>query len=458
MKIIIYLFVFNLLIISEVQGQDPYKVNKSEVGKKGTLDFSTNTLVDKYRRIWEKSKYDITKKLSYSKRSSKKYNFDKPILKWKIFVDESYNEKLPVGVLTLVSTDPLIEIPSHWKKLCKRYNLVLAVVDLSADPVLKDYVIESTIIALDLIKARYKVSEDRIFYGAFSNNVEHNVHLHSPSLFEGVIAFRSKVGWDYDQDRDILEPEQFKNRIIDTAKIKYYFIQTKPDSIYLPGYLHRSLKFNSYIAGNSDYKTRSYPVYVEAQNQFKSLKVLEEEITFPELFKRISYNNLDSAMKFVDSRNLDKGYSYYQSGLKKLKLKNFKEAFLNFLNSKKHLYEDADKEIENLIETISKYELEAIKYFAQKEYYKSYKLANSNIEHFTQAYAKNSLDIINKINNDQNIILEIKAAAFLEKAEAASKKPNPPTDKIKEACEKVIKTVPGTKTAEKAQALLDSLK
>ena len=189
------------------------------------------------------------------------------------------------------------------------------------------------------------------------------------------------------------------------------------------------------------------------KNNFINSKVLKIELThdvtrYPEVFKLIDkidpkpFNAkvfLTQAQAFEKKNNFPKAFEAYKIAANY----GFEEAIKKFKEMNKEL-----------IETTS----EINKHDKSKNYPEAFKLAQYLLKKFG---TKSSLraTLINKTYlKDNKIILEIKAAAFLAKAEAALSQSPPPKDKIRAACEKVIKTVPDTFTAKKAQKLLKSLK
>lgn len=481
----IFLFLSFTLFVNISSAQD-YIVKKGRLGQKGTISLTASSIPNAFTRIWEKSKYDITRKLPLMKRLSKSYRSQDVPFQWDLFISEKYNPAKPAGLLLLSSHENLFPIPEQWQKVCRDLNLLLLAPNFNNDSTHgQKFNLEIIFFGLDIIKKNYKINEKRIFYVALSNEIEHNAHLHSPSVFPGVIGVRSKVGWDprlYEQSLgkdlykdlfklstniyfSLLEPGASITSINANGEMKSDF--SIPSTRY-KSYIHKSLKFNEIITSNNGFKFLKNELYLQDKlireivingKVFKQMDTkvkADENASFSEVYQNISYKTLYRSIHFLDINTRKEAKEYYAIGTKYLKNRNYKSALDAYYYSANLENENAKREIAKLLKEINSKELKAIKLFVSKNYFEAYKSANQIKKDFSLKYAKKIKDVFDEIKKDQKIILEIKAASFLEKTLNSTLKG--PKTKLMAACEKVIKTVPGTKTAEKAQKILESLK
>ena len=216
-----------------------------------------------------------------------------------------------------------------------------------------------------------------------------------------------------------------------------------------------------------------------ANNTFIFFRDVEEDIELRKmkkdleksteaLFKRIKFRKAEFADLQPDQAEIIQAFTkidpkpfdakaFYTAALKFEKQKNFAKAFENYKAAATYGVKEAKDKFEPLVKELQEKTAGMLKNHTGKNYPEAHKLAVEILKNFGAASAPKAVTVYQSYAKDKKIATELKAATFLDKAEAASKKPNPPKDKIKEACEKVIKICPGTFTAQRAKKLMESL-
>lgn len=461
MRFILLFFIFSHTSFAKY----PFTPKDEEIGKTKTYTLNTPELPLKFQNLWTKSEFNIYKNVHFSNKVKKSYSDKVNLFTWTIFVHEDYNVDIPSGILLLSTNFNYNEPPIAFKKLCKEYNLILIAPDLSKESQHGIYSLELSISALDLIRQRYKINNNRIFYVAFGNKINHEAHFHSPHLFTGIFGIRSQVGWDEKEFKKAFGKTKYK-KFLNTLKDKHFFLLESPPKandigfengrvIYEDNYFHSSLEKNKVLYSSNFFNTEK-----SADFSTGDLKKFSSTINHinEELFLDLPLNALSRSFQFLDTKSLEMKETYFNEGVKFEQNEIYPKALVCYQNAYKLSHPKAKSRIRDIVDEIKRIEFTAIKSFTQKNYYEAYKTARSLTINYPNEYVKYSKLILEKIKADKDIINEIKAAIFLSKAQAALKQTPVPKDKIKAVCEKVIKTVPGTNTAEKAQKILDSLK
>ncbi|MCM8539739.1 MAG: helix-hairpin-helix domain-containing protein [Lentisphaeraceae bacterium] len=453
MKPFLLLSLFSLSVFAEY----PFTPKKEEIHRKGFYIIESSKLPNDYQYLWSKAKFNIYKKIHFSNKIDKSYRDTVNTFNWKVFTHDSYLPDIPAGILLLSSSFSFNAFPTAFKELCKEFNLILVSPDLSKERQHRKYTLELSLSALDLIKQRYEINNNRVFYVAFGNKVKHEAHLHSPQLFNGIFSIRSQVGWDEKELSKILGKTDYKKFISTLKKKPFYLLEPKPTAtdvgfengriIYEDNYFHPSLKNNTILYTKD--------LFLTEKSHYSSLSVNHIN---KELFSELRLSVLSRAFKFLDSNSLKLKEKYFDEGVKFEQNEQYPQAFKSYQNAYKLSHPKAKSRIEDLLKEIKKTEFTAIKNFAQKNYYDAFKTARFLKNNYPAKYVKDSNIILTKIKADEKIITEIKAAIYLNNVKNSLNQSPVPVDDIIAACEKVIKTVPGTVTAEKAQKIIDSLK
>ena len=458
--VLISLFLFLSL---NLYAQYPFTPKNEEIGIKGLYTLQSSILPEKYRNLWHAAKFDIPKLLASNKRSTKHFKDLKNPFLWTFYIDESINPKRAPGVLVLVSDIHADPIPDQWKKLCKSQNLILAIPDFSKTERRYSCSLEMTLATLDLIKPRFPICESRIYYVGIGNNIPHLAHLYTPAIFNGSFAIMSNFGWDSHRLQKKLGKEKHLAFISEVQKQYFYLLEIPPVlsgfKVTKTFYETESIKENI-VFHTPLFKMKNYKLSLKNPDQTSVLKKLEVTDQTPtnEIYKNIDYDDLSYALRFLSSNRNELLAKLLKNAQLHIDNKKYGLALKAYWQSYALNHNKALEDIKPLEEVLKNEELKAMKLFSKNEYYEAYLLANKLVNEYSQLYAKNASSVIDEIHKDKNIVLEIKAASFLAKAEAALKQSPVPVDKIKAACDKVIQTVPGTVTAEKAKQIMDSLK
>ncbi|MCM8539737.1 MAG: hypothetical protein NE328_05630 [Lentisphaeraceae bacterium] len=458
-----FILLLNFLLLSLYSfAQDPFEVPQEEIGKVGVYTVEQPG-VPKHPDYEEIYRHNHGKKLSLDP-TGKFYQLQFEKAKFKLIVPQNYTKQKPPGLLYLGFYDGLDtkidNVIEYCKPLLKQRNLIAVLVDKKLrNPTLNDknvleYSYESAIVirrSIDIAKERYNLDLNRIIaFSSALNTMNFQITaLSCPDIFRYNIL-HTLFNPFYDNMPSMDNKKTFPSFGAQDQEITTLKKACKNNFIF---FYIKYINLEHDLMGKQNSK---YKIDLEdflKKNNFINSKVLKIELThdvtrYPEVFKLIDkidpkpFNAkvfLTQAQAFEKKNNFPKAFEAYKIAANY----GFEEAIKKFKEMNKEL-----------IETTS----EINKHDKSKNYPEAFKLAQYLLKKFG---TKSSLraTLINKTYlKDNKIILEIKAAAFLAKAEAALSQSPPPKDKIRAACEKVIKTVPDTFTAKKAQKLLKSLK
>ena len=460
MSTTLFNFIF-LITFSTTYGQNAFTIQKGEIDRTGSFSFTAEKLPLKYQNIWSKADFNIYKNIHFSNRESKNYTEKDNPFTWKVFVHKSYKPDIPAGILLLSTNFTYIEFPEAFKDLCKENNLILIAPDLSINSL---YSIELGLVALDLLNLRYKTNINRVFYVAFGNKIKHETHLHSPNHFTGVLGIRSNVGWDENELIKTLGKityNKFKNSL---KNLNFFLLEPPPKAeavgfengrpTYEDNYFHPTLKNNKVLYEKNEFKIEKSADFTSADpKKFSGYVNHINEKLFPEL----RFNALSKAFQFLDSKSLKLKEQYFEDGVKFEQNEQYADAFKSFQNAYKLSHPKAKSRIDDILKEVKKIEFSAIKNFTQKNYYEAYITASSLSKSYPLEYVEDSRVILDKIKKDKNIVTEIKAAIYLHKVETSFSKKLSTKNSLLSACNKVIDICPNTKTAERAQKIIDDL-
>lgn len=440
---------------------DPFSVPKDEIGKKGVYTIEQPG-VPKHADYEEIYRHNHGRKLKLAP-GGKFYQLQFEKAKFKLVIPETYSKDNPPGLLYLGFGDTIDskidDVIEFCKPLLKQRNLIAIAVDhklrepgdaaLNNNPLEIHYehamLIRRTV---DIVRERYTIDSERIIgYAGMLKAVDFSVAAIScPKIFK-YNALYTLLPPFYDNmpspDNKKMFPsfgaqDQEITTLKEARKNKFLFF-----NLNLPFMLDANKKAEQHLKKFlKDTKFSNSEIFtIDNKNE-------DERNTYPEIFLCVDK---------IDPKPFN-AKTYLENAQNFEKKNNLPKAFENYKIAANYGFKEAVEKFTELNKDLQKIETEMMKSHLDKFFPEAYSKATEILKKFGANSSIQAANIYKTYSQDKKIILEIKAAAFLEKAKAASKKPNPPTDKIKEACKKVIKTVPGTKTAEKAQALLDSLK
>ncbi len=120
---------------------------------------------------------------------------DTPI-EWAVYVPDSYDPKMPAGILVFISANNSGKIPGDWKKLMDTKNLIWIGANRSGNKIATSLRVIYAILAPTAIGQNYKINADRIYISGFSGGgrVSSMVAIDYAHLFKGAI-FNSGVNF-----------------------------------------------------------------------------------------------------------------------------------------------------------------------------------------------------------------------------------------------------------------------
>ncbi len=127
---------------------------------------------------------------------------DQPV-EWVVYVPESYDARMPAGILVFISANNSGKIPGDWKKIMDKYNLIWIGANRSGNKIATSLRVIYAILAPAAIGQDYKINADRIYISGFSGGgrVSSMVAVDYAHLFNGAI-FNSGVNfWGKDKPK-----------------------------------------------------------------------------------------------------------------------------------------------------------------------------------------------------------------------------------------------------------------
>ena len=458
-----YLFIVNCFIFSIYSfAQDPFKVPKEEIGKKGLYTIEQPG-IPKHKDYDEIYRHNFGKKLDLDP-SKKFYLIKHHEVKFKIYAPETYNPQKPPGILYLgYEENPslsLDEIFEYCKPHLKQRNLIaVAPVRKRDNKELEkanlDRGHEYPLLvrrSVDLISERYKIDPERII------------------TYSGMlISLYSKIAF-------VCCPKTFKYNILEGLDDLYYDDMPSPDNRKkYPSFGSQGQEITTTKDAAKNKYLFTYITYTDMKEDMMKDHNLKMKKFLEEFLKKNKFANSEIMAINMKGKEVRKGFPEIFQCVDKIdpkpfnaksfliqaqafeKKKNLPKAFENYKAAAKYGFEEAVKKYNDMNKELQNEAASMMKSHLDKNYPEAYVAAQTILKKFGSGSSPQALNIYKTYPKDKKIVLEIKAAAFLAKAEAALKQTPPPKDKIKAACEKVIKTVPGTKTAEKAKKVIESL-
>ena len=451
-------FLLLLLLSVNSLGKNPFEVPREEIGKTGiyTVEQPGVPVHKDYEEIYRHNHVNKPQ-LSADKKYYKIYNKN---IRFKIFVPESYNPSAPPGLIFMGLDDftqpskVFEENIKQSKEFLKQKNLIAVSVEMSQEVNLNgnmDFIankFEYAVLirrSISIIEERYKIDLDRII--SFSSN----------------------------SDRDGLSiaaitcPQKFKNNIFWDVTLLFHELMPRPDSIPKVSFGSTSEQIKTIEEASKNrylfffYKKEDNP---QDKEVVKYIKRLLKKYNFsntefvdfnPQNLKsRNGHEELLLTVEKIDPKPFD-AKQILNKAISSDKKKDFLNAFKFYKIAAAYGFKEAQEKFNSWNNELIKKSAAMLEAHKNNDFPAAYKLAMIILKKYGSENCAEAAQLLKEYSKDKKISLELKAASFLAKAEAALKQNPPPKDKIKAACEKVIKIVPGTKTAEKAQKMLDTL-
>jgi len=110
-------------------------------------------------------------------------------IEWSVFVPESYDPKLPAGVLVYISPSNSGGIPDHWQAVIGDKNLIWVAANESGNSINPRLRIVYSLLAPAFVDKNYEIDTSRIFIAGLSGGgrVASMVAPEYPTLFRGAI-------------------------------------------------------------------------------------------------------------------------------------------------------------------------------------------------------------------------------------------------------------------------------
>jgi len=461
------LFIFTFSTSKAVDILEPTEEEKDKVGE---YTLYSKGLPKAYKKIWNLTKFSPERSTvrilpAQPDVSSKKLSFQ-----WSIYTPKSYKADFSTGLIIL-STNVLVnDIPDQWKSLCEEHNYILIIPDFSSN---RRFTVEMCYASKELIKARYKIDLKNINYFALSKNIRHYFHLHSSSELNGIIAINTDLTWASNQFRDYIKIEKFLPQLLEASRTKPMTLVSfdrkngkKPD------------EFQNYMdSSNNFYKKLNYTKIlrhkfeieapeavkvnetIKMQNGQTIVVTREEDGEFHKrIFEKIPYESLTKIFDFNKGLEEAKKVDLFKQAEKYKSTQKLGLALTMYERlHRKYKDEKAFEEFKELVQKLNKAISETKKLFNEKLYPEAKISADITVKLFGSNLAKDLKPILSSLSKDKLILKELKAAEYLEKIKNAIAKKRTAKTKIVQALKEVIDYCPGTKTAEKAKSILDSL-
>ena len=468
------LIFFSFLISTFCFGQNPFQVPKEEIGKTGvyTVEQPGVPIHKDYDEIY---RHNHGRKLKLAP-GGKFYQLQFEKAKFKLVVPETYSPQNPAGIIFIDTRNSefhpnLVDTTLNYlNEYAKQKNFICVLID-TKEPTLKqrdtgglDLGHEYAVIvrrSIDIVKERYSIDSDRVL--TFSNYSVDQVFMTTvccPHVFKHN-AFTGTPMFFYDN-----MPSAKGGKPIPSFGAQDEAIKTMKEAAQNTyAFFHVYLSDDKNLL-QSEKKLNEDSEKIFTRNKFNKASffnisykgVLKDKIDIKdlEIFDN-QYLLMIAALDKIDPKPFN-AKIYLEQAQNFEKKNNFPKAFENYKIAAKYGFEEAVTKYEEMNKELQDSSTSMMKLHLAKNYPEAYNLAQTILKKFGSTSNAQAANLYKTYSRDKKIILEIKAASFLAKAEAALKQSPVPVDKIKAACEKVIQTVPGTVTAEKAKTILEKIK
>ncbi|EDM25529.1 hypothetical protein LNTAR_23709 [Lentisphaera araneosa HTCC2155] len=340
---------------------------------------------------------------------------------WDIVVPESYDPNIPTGIITYIT-------PGSGKafiNLLSKYNLILITAKNSGNDTYTYARISMALWGIDKLKEIYNIDADRIFVSGMSGGgrVSSIAAALFPEIYKGAIY---QCGCNFMHNNE-------KSQISKMQENYFYF-----------------------LTGDGDFNLEDTQ---RVHKKYTDAKILNTKIHVQKNHKHrtLPTEVLDKALAYIDTPRVAKLETLYTKGMSAIKKKQFSEAFKNLQVAAAGGHELASEEFEKIQAPYTEIQ-DAISSFDQEKYYvQAYKHIQKLISTYGKEMASEELKIVEKYKQNPAILKEFKADAYLEKIKAAMKRKGSSKEKIAAGLKKILELCPNTKTAERAQILLDTL-
>jgi hypothetical protein len=121
---------------------------------------------------------------------------DEPI-EWELYVPDGYSEDRPAGVLAYISPRQTGEIPSQWKSLMEKHNLIWIGANESGNRVMVPKRMIYAVMGLAAIDKSYQIDVDRVYLAGFSGGgkAASVASAQYPQIFKGAIFICGARFW-----------------------------------------------------------------------------------------------------------------------------------------------------------------------------------------------------------------------------------------------------------------------
>ena len=340
---------------------------------------------------------------------------------WDIVVPESYDPNIPAGIITYIT-------PGSGKafiSLLSQYNLIMITAKNSSNDTYTYARISMALWGVDKLKELYNIDTDRVFISGMSGGgrVSSIAAALFPEIYKGAIY---QCGCNFMHDNEKSQVNKMKDN--------YFYFLTGDGDFNLEDTQRVHKKY-------TDAKILNTKIHVQKNHKHRTLPT---EV-------------LDKALAYIDTPRVAKLETLYTKGMTALKKKQFSEAFKNLQVAAVGGHEQASEEFEKIQAPYTEIK-DAISSFDQeKDYVQAYKHIQKLISTYGKEMASEELKIVENYKQNPAILKEFKADAYLEKIKAAMKRKGSSKEKIEAGLKKILDLCPNTKTAERAQILLDTL-
>jgi len=454
-KIVLTFTLFSLCAF----GNDFNLPRKSELGKLGSYIYETTKLPQRYRNIWGLSTFaPKNHNTKYGSGTTSARNH----FKWTVYAPKTYEKEKKSGLAIIATSFEFDEFPEAWKQLAELKNIILIAPKLTG---YRTYPLHLNFAAYEFIQTRYNLDSSFVTYVSFSPNLDHHFVLHSSDKLTGVISLNSKISWD---ERKLSSGEQsgsFYNSMILNAKklpISVYACDRGGNTVNSE-FLENELKFLSKYEFKNIIKVKAeLKAYVNMHEILSTSQGSKIDYITPVLkfiFNKISVGKLEELFSYKDKIITAKKellFKQAKSFEKEMKLANALALYKTINDRFKD--ERAAKKIFALMKNLEAKIAEVKRLFNSKDFYPSYVLCKNLTAQYGKVFTRDLEKFIKRFEEDKTISKELKAAKHLESIEDAITVGSTSKANAVKALKEVIDYCPGSKTAEKAQAILDKLK
>ncbi|MDD7983782.1 prolyl oligopeptidase family serine peptidase [Lentisphaera marina] len=338
---------------------------------------------------------------------------------WDIEVPESYDPNIPAGIISYIT-------PGSGKafiSLLEKYNLILITAKNSGNDTYTYARISMALWGVDKLKESYNIDSDRIFISGMSGGgrVSSIAAALFPEVYKGAIY---QCGCNFVHNNE-------KSRL-NEMKENYFYFLTGDGDFNLEDTQRVLKKY-------TDAKIPNTKIHVQKNHKHRTLPT----------------DILDKALAYIDTPRVAKLDALYTKGMSALNKKQFPEAFKSLQIAASAGHEKAIKEFDKLKKSHDQLKEKITLSHKENDYVEAYKSIQEFVSTYGKEMAKDELLIIEQYKKNPAILKEFKADAYLQKIKIAMKKKGSSKDKIEAGLKKILEQCPNTKTAERAQELLD---